>query len=209
MNAKTIVATIALAASLSVSWAQSTVNFAADYGEPNIYYAGVPLPAGNEVRIGCFSTGFNPALYLNDLSTLFEYWSQYGYTTTRNMYGDDGRFQAMQSLNNSAMNVYDNKQIWLWILKTTGNTAVAPDFSNVEAYGLYSSTAANWIFPRYGALPPGNTTSISTSEVNQALWGTFDIDHLYLTAVPEPSGLGLMVLGMGAALMLRHRNKKS
>ncbi len=185
---------------LSAAWcdAQSTtVNFQAGLGQRDVVASsGLALPDGNSVLIGSFKSDFSVALHANDLNALSGAWNLYGETTIQTLFGVfPGRFSGTES---STSSLFDGQQIWLWIIRTTNNVMPTPDFSNVSEYGLYSSTASTWLFPQHDSVPPGNTVSINSSEVNQALFGSFDANHLTLAQVPEPSTYVLMGLGLGA-----------
>src|SRR5205085_11471009 len=85
--------------------------------------------------------------------------------------------------------------------KTSDNAAPASGFGNVNGFGIFSSTAANWIFPAHTAMPPNNTTTVASSEVNQVYWGSFDADpangHWNLAPVPEPATYSLVGVAIG------------
>jgi hypothetical protein len=154
--------------------------------------AGVTLPNGNEVLIGYFNAGFDVAGNADNLSALSTAWVEFDSTTIKTIFGQPGRFADSQSSTDAT---FDGKKIYLWVFQTTGNSAPAPDNSNVTAYGLYSSTAANWTFPAHDNLPPNNATAITSGDVNQALFGVIAGDattgHLQLAPVPEPATYAL------------------
>ncbi len=197
-----------LGLSLSFALAQSTVNFSSLTGQRDVYWDGTPIASGNQVRIGYFDSSFDVSSHLYDLSAMGDAWNQFGFTTNRTLFGQPGHFSASASLANPALNVYDGQHIWMWILKTSDNGLPTADFSNVTGYGLYSSSLANWLFPAYSAIPPANTTSVNSSEINTVLFGSYDANHLFLSPVPEPPVSGIMALGISLFLLkFRKRNR--
>ncbi len=184
-------------ASLLTAPAQSTVNFTAAPAERDIMYNGMThVPDGNKVSVGFFDSGFDILGSAQSLAALSSAWNEYGSTVIQTVFGEPGRFAGTESSSSPA---FDNETVWLWVFATTDNDVPAPDFSNVSSYGLYSSSLANWEFPVQGAVPPGNTTSVNSSEVNQVAFGSLDGDHLFLSPVPEPGMMAL--LGLGSVLL--------
>ena len=196
MQKKTGLALLILALSVCPGAAQSTVNYGAMLGQPNIFYDGSLIPNGNQVRIGFFNPAFDVSAHLFDLVTMGASWNNYGDTVTRSLFNESGRFSDTDYLS-AETTLFDNQPIWLWILKTSDNSLPSVDFANVTGYGLFSSSLESWKFPPYSAMLGLDTTSVYSSEVNQALFGSFDPDHLYLAAVPEPHTGLLLVIGTG------------
>jgi hypothetical protein len=212
MKMKLLLAIAIVWASQASSQAQGTitVNFTAAPGQPDVMNeGGTPLADGNYVRLGCFTPGFNILVNANNMTALSGAWNDFGFTTIRSIFGQPGRFAGTLSGSDP---LFDNQQMWLWIFRTAGDTAPVADMSNVMEYGIFSSTGPNWLFPPQGTLPPGNTTSINSSEVEQAVFGTFDANHLFLE-VPEPSAYGLFAIGITLfsfyRLKGRHRASKA
>jgi hypothetical protein len=210
MNAKTIGCfLILLLLHIRPALAQSTVNFTAGPGERNVAQLDTtPVPDGTEVWLGFFTTGFDVSLNAMDVSALATEWHLYGQTTTRNIFGEDGRFGATVS---SLDPVFDGRKPWLWILETTDHASPQPDFSNVSHYGLFSSQDANWAFPAHDATPPADMTSVNSSDVTEAVHGSFDPNHLMLIAVPEPSTFAVITLGIvafGLTARWRHAQRQ-
>jgi hypothetical protein len=205
MNKKICISLLLLATVPVLLQGQSTVNFDAAPGQRDVLYDGSALPDGNHVALGYFSGSLDVAANAENIGVLSGAWEEYGSTTIRTLFGQAGRFSASYS---STDPIFDNRQIMLWIFKTTDGLAPAANYANVEGYGIYSSTAINWRFPAQGSLPPANTTFINSSEITQALYGGFDSGHLYLSQVPEPTTLGLLALGVAplAWNFLRRRN---
>jgi hypothetical protein len=206
MKMKLLLAIAIVWASQASSQAQGsiTVNFGAGPNQPDVVdQGGSPLADGNYVRLGCFDPGFNLLANANNMTALSGAWNEFGFTTIRPIFGQPGRFAATLSGSDP---LFDGQQMWLWILRTAGDTAPAPDMSNVMEYGVYSSTAPNWLFPAQGTVPPGNTASVNSSEVDQAAFGSFDANHLFLE-VPEPSAFGLFTIGLAlfSAFRLQRR----
>ena len=183
------------------AYAQSTVNFTAGPGQRDVTFNGTAaVPNGNQVQVGYFTPNFDVVANGSDLRGLFAAWHQLGVTTMTTIFGQPGRFADTLSTVDPQ---FSAQKIALWIFKTSDNTAPSSGFGNVSAYGLYSSTALNWLFSLTDAVPPGNTTSVNSSEVNQAFYGSYDSTHLVLAsiglnAVPEPSACYLLALGLGA-----------
>jgi hypothetical protein len=184
--------------------AQSTVNFTAGPQERDVTHVNTtPVPTGTEVWLGFFTSGFDVAANGLDLSALAAEWHLYGETTTRNIFGEDGRFGATVS---SLDPVFDGHKAWLWVLETSDTASPQANFNNVSHYGLFSSQAANWIFPAHDAIPPGDMVSLNSSEATEAVHGFLSPNHLMLTAVPEPSVFAFLALGIvGLTLSARLR----
>lgn len=181
--------------------AQSTVNFTAGPGQRNVTFNGTTaVPNGNQVQIGYFTPSFDVVANASDLPGLLAAWHRLGVTTMTTIFGQPGRFADTLSTVDPQ---FSAQKIALWIFKTSDNAAPSSGFGNVSAYGLYSSTALNWLFSLTDAVPPGNTTSVNSSEVNQSFYGSYDSSHLVLAniglnAVPEPSAFYLLAMGLGA-----------
>jgi hypothetical protein len=196
-----------------LSQAQTEVQYTAGSGERNVVQADgtTVVPNGNYVEVGYFDSnaGFNPSTSSTDLLALDAHWHQFGFTNIETFapFGPPvgGRFRGDDVLNDPS---FDNQKIYLWIFDTTGNGAPAGDFSNVTEYGLFSSTASNWQFPVDGTPNPGNLTTVSSSDVNQFIFGgsvAGSPGSLELaTTVPEPSSLSLVAVG----LLLAHRMRR-
>src|SRR6185369_6070834 len=121
--------------------------------------------------------------------------------------GQPGHFNGNST---STDPTFNSQKIYVWIFSTDNNNAPLPDFSNVNEYGLYSASINSWNFPTAGAAPPGNSTSINTTDVNQLYYGTLDPTHLYLqnfNPVPEPSAIGLLGLAIPAAVLALRRTR--
>ena len=197
-----------IAAFLSVSslWshAQSTVNFAAGTGQRDIYgIENKPLADGNYVSIGFFDPGFNILGYLNDLQAMSEAWNEYGSTTVRTIFGEPGRFAGNGS---SSDPFFTDQPIYLWIFETSDASAPLSGFGNVVGYGLYTSNDPDWIFPTQGSLPPNNTTSVNSSDVDETLFGFYDASHLVLQPIPEPTALALLLLAAPLYVLAKRRS---
>lgn len=103
---------------------------------------------------------------------------EYGRTSLREIFGLPGRFADSASTQDS---VYDNQPIWMTIVSDQGR-------------GVF--TSSGWRFPISGSLPPENTASINTSEVDQAIVGAFNQNHLILYSIPEPNPLWFLFGGL-------------
>ena len=199
---------LALLCSAIISRGQSTIGYEAGNAERNVFFNGSPVPDNNVAEIGFFNPGFDLSANANNLTALNSAWHELAFTSFKAVFSppNDGRFSGSSSTSDTA---FDSKNISLWIFKTTDNAAPLPGFGNVAGYGIFSSTAANWVFPSQSGMPP-LTTSVYSSDVNQAYHGTFDADtvngHLFLNPVPEPATVGL--LGLAAATLFIARSKR-
>jgi hypothetical protein len=142
---------------------QSTVNFSAAPGQRDVVSDSGVFPVIGTASVGFFDGGV---------------WRQYGITDIRQIFGEPSRFAGTASATDP---VFVGERI---ILRIDTPTALG---------GLYTSSLDSWVFPDHTAVPPANTTSINSSQVTQAFYGSFDADHLII--VPEPSPLGCMVAG--------------
>jgi hypothetical protein len=209
MQKKILTTIAALSLSVVLGEAQSTVTFSAAIGQPNVFWSGGALANHNEVRIGFFNSGFDLAGNLYNLNAMDAAWKLYGTTQITNIMGfSPGSFTGTASKSDASLaSVYDGKKIYLWIFKTTDDSAPAVDYGNVLGYGLYSSTSSSWYFPNTSELNLTGTGQITTWDVNQALFGSYDASHLYLNAVPEPSLASLALMSLGALfLAMRRKN---
>jgi hypothetical protein len=109
-------------------------------------------------------------------------WHQYGITDIREIFGEPARFAGTA---HSTDPIFAGQQIFMRV--DAGFTG-----------GLYTSSHADWIFPEPFAVPPGNVTSVNTSQIDSAVYGFFNDSHLVL--VPEPPPLCLVLVG--AALLV-------
>jgi hypothetical protein len=185
-------------AQFKVAAQSSTVNYSAGVGQPPVWTSqNVPVPVGNTVSIGYFDPTFNPLTNGDDLDGLMAAWHEYGTTSISSIFGNSGYFAGSASSTNS---VFDNQKIWLLVFKTSDNSApnAASDYVNVQEYGLFSGTSAEWTFPAQGGLPP-NTRWLYTDQINQAGYGNFSTSHLGLqpfSNVPEPAVGGMLLVGL-------------
>ncbi len=181
------------------SYSQATINFGAGYGLPDVRLdINTPLPNGNPVKIGYFDAGFDVMANGSNIPALLGSWNELGGTYIREIFGEPGRFA--DTLYNTNPD-FDDQKIWMWICKTSSDAAPAPDYRDVLGYGLYTSTQPNWVFPAQDSVPMFNTASIDSSEIDLAAFGYYDPNHLFLTAVPEPSAWMLGSAGLTAMLL--------
>jgi hypothetical protein len=196
-----------MAAAMAV--AQSTINYDAGPGFRNVTYqfGTSPVPDGNEVQIGYFTSGFDVSGNAGNIFALASAWHELDAANIQTIFNQPGRFGKAISTSDPT---FDNQKVCLWIFKTSDNGGPVANYGNVQAYGLYSSTLANWVFPVHDSLPPPNAL-VTSSEINQNYYGTFDPSHLILTAVtvPEPStyALGGLALTFLFGRILRKRLK--
>jgi hypothetical protein len=181
-----------------------TVNYGAGPGQRDVLYNGSSfVPDGNYVKVGFFSAGFDVAANANNLTALSGAWNELGSTTIKTLFGTPGLFGDQGSTTDPK---FDAQKICLWITQTVNNGAPTASFDNLLGYGVFSS--ANWLFPQSTAIPPGNTTSIDSSQVTEAYYGSFDTSHLMLTPVPEPSTYALLALGIAPVVIMKVRKAR-
>ena len=192
-----------------IAQGQTQVNYSAQLSQPNVHTLGGGAVAdGNSVWLGAFDSGYDVTVNQNDPLDLLSNWNEYDTTTITTLmpFNQQGSFNDSRT---STSAVFNNLKMYLWIFSTDDGLAPETDFGNVNAYGLFSSTDLDWVFPPVNTPFPGNTKDIYTSDVNQAQHGSFDLQHLYLhtfNPVPEPSTLGLLSIAVPAlVLALRKR----
>ncbi len=188
-----------------------TVDYTAGPGLRDVTDASLTaLPNGNVVSIGYFDSGFDVSTNANNLVALGGAFNAFDSTNIQTIFGQAGRFADSASVDDAVFMDGFNEKIYMWAFKTAGAAVPAGDFSNVSEYGLFSGTAANWFFPDTVVDPIFTSTMITSSEVDQAFFGSFDGDHLILqqaaeVVVPEPSAYILFVLGILALGVRRRR----
>jgi len=177
-------------------------------GERDIWTtANAALANGNSVMIGYFDSTVDPMTIGGDLDLLSGAWHVFGSTNIITQFGNAGLFSDTDTGNAT----FDGKKVWLWIFKTSNNSAPTPTYSNVLEYGLYSSTLSAWNFPAAGAIPPGNRTDINTLQIDQLAWGSISGNHLVLgqyVPVPEPAAGALFTIGVGLFGWLARKRKR-
>jgi len=186
--------------------AQSTVGFSAGVGERDVLdINNQPLADGNTVSIGFFDPGFDVASFVSDLNALDAAWNEFSTTSIQIIFNEPGRFAGSASTFDP---VFDDQDIYMLIYQTADNGTPDPTFSNVMGYGLYTSSLPSWTFPIQGGLPDASTTSINSSQVNAAMFGAFDANHLMLMPIPEPGTSSLALLGIGSMLLYLRMRKR-
>jgi len=191
------------------------VNYSAPLGHRTVYLnATTPVANGNTVWIGGFNSSFQNQVQANrdNPAALLANWHEYDATTITSQVGPFTQPGSFSQTGTSDVAVFDNLRMYLWIFSTTDGQAPAPGFANVTAYGLFTSTTdPDWVFPALNTPFPGYIKDIYTGDAVTATRGSIDGTHLYLgtfSLVPEPSTVGLLSVGLPAAvLMLRRRRK--
>src|ERR1043166_7760651 len=168
---------VALALVQAAVQAQITVVYTGGVGQPNIVDSSGNIlvdtdpTLGKTVELGYFNPGFDVAANAGNLAALGANWHLFDATYIQTL--DRGGEFAAQAATSST--TFDNKQVFLWIFKTSDNLSPPTDFStgsgNVLEYGLFSSTVGSsqttfpWFFPPQGSIPPANAPLWSTSDV--------------------------------------------
>ena len=205
MKKKSCAIALLLLANLAAHGQSTTVNVNGGPSLRDVTYNGLPLADGNYVEVGYFNSGFDVQGNAFNVPTLAAAWHGLGSTPISTIFGEPGRFGGNLTTSDP---IFSGQKICLWIFKTSNNgDPAASAYANVLGYGLYSATGANWLFPAFGAVPPANMTSVTSSEVNQAYYGTFDPAHLILQPVPEPSTL-LLLAASGSLLWFLRKGKR-
>jgi hypothetical protein len=201
MQTKTLYTAAVLVMIQLAAQAQSiNVAYYAGVGQRDIFYNGSAVADGNQVRVGFFTAGFDVAANAANLNALNGAWTQFDTTSITNVFGQPGHFSDNAS---SFDPVFESKKICLWIFKTVNDGVPTANFDNVLGYGVFSSSANNWVFPQGSAVPPNNSTTIVSDDVNQTYFGLLNGTHLSLAPVPEPSTYALLALGAVPLLMAR------
>ncbi len=129
---------------------------------------GTPVAEGNTVWIGAFDSTFTVnASTANRPDLLLANWNQFGATTISQIAGEDGRFSGNSS---SIDPVFANQKIYLWIFSTDDGSGPANDFANVNEYGLFSATLADWNFASpWVTVPEPNTLALLSIAIPAAV----------------------------------------
>jgi hypothetical protein len=195
-----------------VAQGQTQVNYGAGLGQRTVHTVSGPVANDNAVWIGTFTSSFNVAANSNRPDLLLANWIHYGSTpiTTLMPFNQAGSFSGTST---STDPVFNNQKIYLWIFSTDLAATPATDFSNVNEYGLFSSSASTWAFPSVNDPPLSRNRSINTSEIDQPRFGSIDPTHLFLSGgfipVPEPSALGLLSLAIPAVVLALRKRRSN
>ena len=178
----------------------TSVLYASEFGHPPVWTSGgAAVPNNNVAAIGYFDAGFDVFANANDLDALAQAWNAFDTTFIFNDAGEGGHFTDQAT---STSPLFVNQQIWLWVFKTSDNSAPDVDYGDVTEYGLFTSNGSNWRFRPLGSFP-ANHTDIYASDIIQSTiaWGSLSGGHLNLAQVapvPEPAVAGMLLLGLGA-----------
>jgi PEP-CTERM motif len=182
-----------------------TVNFSAGLGQRNLMFNGSTVPDNNYVKVGFFNSGFDVAANAGNLTSLAGAWNELGYTMVTPVFGQPGYFGGSQSAYDPK---FDAQKICMWIVQTVNNNAPTPGLDNLLGYGVFSSTSNTWVFPHQTDTPPTNIRDIYSSDIDQAFFGSFDPNHLFLSPVPEPSTYALLGTGVASFIAIRRFKKR-
>ena len=167
-----------LAGTAENSRALITVHVNGGPGERVFQNAGGSSPATDAwFLLGTFPAAMQPTLATQNPASLLGSFIQFGSLRVRTVAGQPGSVAG--SLNGDESTV-GSMRIYAWVFLTSNGVAPAANFSNVTQTGLFTSSDAAWTFPASAALP---SPLISTSEVNQAVFGTMTAGALVLTSV--------------------------
>lgn len=158
------------------------------------------VPAGVEVLVGGFADGFDPASAFGNPALLAASWTTFGTLSTTTIFGQPGRFAGSVTGDTTALL---GDVVWLWIRQANA-APLLPDWSNLSAHGVFSSTASHWVFPDNDTFAP--LAALTSSEINAIAWGSVTTTSLHLATIPEPSLSG-MLAGTSALLALLRRRK--
>lgn len=209
-----IASIIVVLASLPAALAQGStqVNYSAQLGQRTVALtSGAPVANGNSVWLGAFNSGYNVLANADNPQSLLANWNTYDTTAINTLPPPFNQAGSFSDSGTSTLPVFDNLRMYLWIFSTDDGQAPRPDFANVAAFGLFTSTTdSDWVFPAVNTPFPGNTRDISTGDVVTATRGSVDSVHLYLssfTPVPEPSTLALLSIAVPAAVLALRRRR--
>ena len=168
---------LALAALVLIAHASAatviTVNFSAAFDNGFALQNGTALPVGNEVRLGSFDisdaqvTSLMNAGQLQSLATHFTLFSN-AFIGTDAFAANLGQLPLNQrsglfekSSQGTLSPASANKNIYMWVFKTTADNGVAADFSNVLQAGIFGNVASSWVFPADSGDPDTRTLDIT------------------------------------------------
>ena len=141
---------------------------------------GRPACDGTVVRIGSFPSNFDVvAAGLGDVARA---WLPFGEGEVRHLASEPGHLSA--SVTGDGRD-FTGKQIYWWVLETAQGLPTA-DLGNITAWGLFSSSAPQWVFPVPGSAPPANAVLLDSGQIDVAgIGGQIHDGKLVMTAVSD------------------------
>jgi len=192
-----------------------TVDFSAALGERFVTTAdGTPLEDGNEVRIGTFASDFDIAANVSDFSALDTAFTEFDTASIVSTIGPSSQPGSFVGSDSQLATGFEGERIYIWVFRTTENTAPYANYENVQEHGIFTNTAlTNWLFPSSTDTFP--TTLVTTTEIETAVTGAIVHDYgdhgaIRLAVVPEPARTTLLLaVAILACLFWRHRRPPS
>jgi hypothetical protein len=212
-----------------------TGNFAAAFDNGFATQNGTALPVGNEVRLGSFNISDAQIVQMinnGDLVGLSSHFTLFSaaFIGTDAFPGHLGQIPLNQrgglfekSTTMDLPLALANADMYMWVFKTTGDNAVAGDFSNVLQIGVFSNNNAAWRFPADTGLPESRSIELTNltdasgdnlSGTAKVVFGSFGTGTIPATGakafdlspvVPEPSAATVVLTSVGLLALRRRR----
>jgi hypothetical protein len=172
---------LVLAGTAENSRALITVHVNGGPGERVFQTAGGGAPATDAwFLLGTFPAAMQATLAAQAPASILDDFIPFGSLRVRTIAGQSGSVAG--SLDGDESKV-GSMRMYTWVFLTRDGAAPASDFSNVTQTGLFTSSAAAWTFSASAALP---SPLISTSEVNQSVFGAITAGALVMIPVNSP-----------------------